>query len=279
MQRLKKYMFKSKNLTLFSLLMVLLLTSCEEVVHLDLDTGEAKIVIDAEIQWKKGTNGNNQIIKISKMAPYYNGTTPKVSGAQVRVENSNGDVFTFNESEPGSYICNNFVPVINMDYTLYVKAEGQSFKAVEKLISVTKINKVEQTQMPDITGPDLIVLTYYYNDPADQENYYLADYKSDFLHYHEYILSNDESTNGNVINTSFSDADMKSGKTVDIVHRGISKQFYNYMSLVLKASEGNGSSTPPSNIRGNIVNSNDPKNFALGYFRLSESDSVSYLVK
>ncbi|MFH7013656.1 DUF4249 domain-containing protein [Flavobacterium sp. FlaQc-52] len=279
MQRLKKYMLKSKGLTLFSLLFVLFFTSCEEVVHLDLDTGEPKIVIDAEIQWKKGTSGNNQVIKISKMAPYYSTTTPKVSGAQVRVENTNGDVFTFTESAPGSYVCTNFVPVINMEYTLYVTVEGQSFTAVEKLTSVTPINRVEQTLMPDITGPDLIVLTYYFNDPVDQENYYLVDYTGDFLRYPEYTLTDDESTNGNIMNTSFADADMKPGKTVAIVHRGISKKFYNYMNLILRASGGNASSTPPSNIRGNIVNSNDAKNFALGYFRLCESDTISYLVE
>ncbi|MCR4033847.1 MULTISPECIES: DUF4249 family protein [Flavobacterium] len=279
MQTLKKNMLKIKNLTMLGLLIILLFTSCEEVVQLDLNTGEAKIVIDAEIQWKKGTNGNSQIIKISKMAPYYNGTTPKVSGAEVRVENSNGDVFTFNESEPGSYISTNFIPVIDMEYTLYVKVEEQSFTAVEKLTSVTSINRVEQTLMPDITGPDLIVLTYYFNDPVDQENYYLMDYTGDFLRYPEFTLTDDESTNGNIMSTSFADGDMKPGKKVVIVHRGISKQFYNYMSLILRASEGNSSSTPPSNIRGNIINSNDPKKFALGYFRLCESDSVFYEVK
>ncbi|MEP6931894.1 MAG: DUF4249 domain-containing protein, partial [Flavobacterium sp.] len=140
MQRLKKYNFKNKAFVFFSLLFVLFASSCEDVVNLDLETGDPKIVIDAEIIWKKGTTGSEQVIKISKMAPYYSAVTPKVSGAQVRVENSTGDVFTFTESGPGLYVCTNFVPVLNMEYTLHVEAEGQILTAVEKLTSATPIN-------------------------------------------------------------------------------------------------------------------------------------------
>lgn len=279
MQRIENYNFKSKALTLFSLLFILIFSSCEDVVNLDLESGAPKIVIDAEIIWKKGTTGNEQVIKISKTAPYYNNTTPKVSGAQVRVENSTGTVFTFNETEPGSYVCTNFVPVLNTEYKLYVTAEGQSFTAVEKLTSVTPIDKIEQKLVPDFGGEDVIELTFYYKDPADQVNFYLTDYKSQFLLYPEYELTSDELFNGNEISTRFSDEDMKPGNTVEIINRGISKNFYNYMNLLLEGYGGNPFSIPPGNVRGNIVNTTDASNFAFGYFRLCEADMVSYVVK
>jgi len=279
MQMFKKYSLKSKALTIVSLLFVLFFSSCEDVVNLDLETGEAKLVVDAEIIWKKGTAGNEQVIKISKMAPYYNNTTPKVSGAQVRIENNGGDIFTFNETEPGIYVCTNFVPVLNADYKLFVTAEGQSFTATEKLTSVTPIDKVEQALVPDFGGEDVIELTFYYKDPADQANFYLTDYQSEFLLFPEYELTDDELFNGNDISTRFSDEDMKPGNIVEITHRGISKGFYNYMKLILEVYDGNPFSVPPGNIRGNIVNTGDANNFALGYFRLCESDHVSYVVK
>ncbi|MEP7095207.1 MAG: DUF4249 family protein [Flavobacterium sp.] len=278
MQKLKKYTFKSKVLALFSLLFVLLFSSCEDVVNLDLETGEAKIVIDAEIIWKKGTSGNEQTIKISKMASYYSTVTPKVSGAQVRVENSDGTVFTFNETQPGLYVCTDFIPVLNMDYTLHVQAEGQSFTAVEKLMPVTPIKRVEQGLVLE-GDKDLIELTFYYDDPANEVNYNLSDFKSDFLLYPEYNLMDDDFFNGNEINIRFSHEDMKAGNVVDITNRGISGNFYNYMNLILEASNANPFATPPANIRGNIVNANDATNFALGYFRLCEADKVSYTVK
>jgi hypothetical protein len=280
MQKFEKYNLKSKTLALLGVLFLLFFSSCEDVVQLDLENGQTRLVVDAEIIWQKGTTGNEQLIKISKTAPYYNNTTPKVSGAQVRIENSTGDVFTFNETEPGSYVCTNFVPVIGMDYVLYITAEGQSFTAAEKLTSVTPIDKVEQEIVPDFDGKDIIELTYYYKDPADQVNYYLTDYRSEFLLYPEYELTDDELFNGNEINTRFSDSDkMKSGNTVTITHRGISKNFYNYMNLILEIYGGSPFSIPPGNIRGNIINTNDVNNFAFGYFRLCEADKVAYLVK
>ncbi|WP_239455637.1 DUF4249 domain-containing protein [Flavobacterium ginsenosidimutans] len=280
MNKLKKYTVMNRVLALISLLFVFSFASCEDVVNLDLETGETKLVIDAEIIWKKGTDGKEQTIKISKTAPYYNNSTPKVSGAQVRVENSNGDVFTFNETETGVYKCTDFVPVIDMDYTLFVEAEGQSFTAVEKLTSVTPINKVEQKIVPDFDGKDIIELTFYYNDPADQTNFYVTDYQSEFLIYPEYEITNDEFYNGNEISTRYSHSeDMKPGNTVTITHRGVSKNFFNYWKLILEASSSNPFSVPPGNIRGNIVNTTDANNFAFGYFRLCEADQVPYLVQ
>jgi hypothetical protein len=279
MLRLEKYNFKSKTITLFSLLFVLLFLSCDKVVELDLETGDPKIVIDAEIIWEKGTSGSEQSIKISRMAPYYSADTPKVSGAQVRVENSDGAIFTFNESEPGLYVCTNFVPVIDMEYKLFVQVDGQSLTATEKLIAVPPIDRVEQEFMPDITGPDLIVVSFYYKDPIDQANYYLTDYKSDFLLFPGYSATSDEFTNGNEINEKFADTDLKPGKILDITHRGISKNFFNYMNLIFEASNSNPFAASPGNIRGNIINTTDTNNFALGYFRLCEANRISYTVK
>lgn len=280
MQRIKKYSLKSKALALLSLIFVLFFSSCEDVVQLDLESGKTKLVIDAEILWEKGTAGNEQTIKISKTAPYYNNTTPKVSGAQVRIENRDGDVFTFNETEAGNYVCTNFVPVIDMDYTLYVTAEGQSFTAVEKLAAVTPIDRVEQETVKDAVGDEFIEVVFYYKDPADQVNYYLTDFKSSYLLFPEYNLSRDEFFNGNEMDTRFTDDDkIKPGITYDITHRGISKNFYNYMNLILEIYGGSPFSIPPGNIRGNIVNTSDSNNFAFGYFRLCEADKVSYLVK
>lgn len=279
MLRLKKYNLISKGCTLFTLLFVLLFSSCSNIVELDLETGDPKIVIDAQILWEKGTDGSQQSIKITRMAGYYSPTVPKVSGAQVRVENSEGAIFTFNESEPGLYVCTNFVPVINMEYKLFVQVDGQSLTATEKLVAVPPIDKVEQEFMNDISGPDFIVVSFYYKDPADEVNYYLTDYKVDYQAYPEYTLTNDEFVNGNEINEKFGGTDLKPGKIMEITHRGISKNFFNYMGLILDAASSNPFGAVPGNIRGNIVNTTDANNFALGYFRLCEANHVMYTVK
>jgi hypothetical protein len=279
MRRLRTYNFKRKKNTLLSLLFVLLFISCDKVVDLDLETADPKIVIDAEIIWEKGTSGSEQSIKISRIAPYYSGDTPKVSGAKVRIENGSGAIFTFNESAPGLYVCSNFVPVVNMEYKLFVQVDGQSLTASEKLIAVPPIDRVEQERMPDITGPDLNVVAFYYKDPINEANYYLTDYRSDFLLFPEYVSTNDEFINGNEINEKFADPDLQPGKILAITHRGISKNFFHYMNLILEVSSSNPFGATPGNIRGNIVNTTDANNFALGYFRLCEANRISYTVK
>ena len=37
-------------------------TSCEDVINVDLETSNPKLVIDASIKWQKGTTGNEQTI-------------------------------------------------------------------------------------------------------------------------------------------------------------------------------------------------------------------------
>lgn len=275
-----KNSFKSRTAALLTVLLVLFLSSCEDVVILDLETGEPRIVVDAEIIWNKGTSGNEQIIKISKMASYYDSKIQQISGAKVRVENSNGVVFTFNETEPGSYICNNFAPVLNMNYTLYVDVEGKSFTATEKLMSVTPITKIEQKDTSDPSDADLLELSIYYNDPADPANYYLTAYKANSQDPSFDMKKDDDLTNGNEIKSkSSSDVYLKSGTVVEITHRGISKNFYNYMKLIFEASSLNAFAGTPGNIRGNIVNTTNPDDFGLGYFRLCEADHVFYTMK
>ncbi|MFC4749104.1 DUF4249 domain-containing protein [Flavobacterium branchiicola] len=269
----------NKVLALLSLVFVLFLTSCEEVVHLDLEKGQTRIVVDAEILWKNGTTGSDQVIKISKTANFYDPTTPKVSGAKVRIENSNGDIFTFNETEAGSYACTNFVPVINMEYKLFVDVEGESFTAVEKLISNAPIDETTQELVYEPDGTTSVEVKIHYTDPADELNFYVTDFVVDFYRFPQYSLSSDEYTNGNENTTGFSDEKLQPGKTVNITHRGVSKNFYDYMNLVLSTSNTVPISIPPGNIRGNILNPKNPDNYAFGYFRLCQADTVSFLVK
>src|SRR5690606_13855762 len=171
--------YKRAGVRLLSLLVLLVVCACEEVVNVDLNTGEAKLVIDAEILWIKGTEGNEQTIKISRMADYYNATHPKVSGAQVYIEDSEGNLFMFNEGdEPGTYECNNFIPQLNGSYTLTVTVGDETFKATETLIPVPEINRVEQRLINDFFE-DEYEISVFYDDHLEELNFNLADFVTD----------------------------------------------------------------------------------------------------
>jgi hypothetical protein len=51
--------------------------------------------------------------------------------------------------------------------------------------------------------------------------------------------------------------------------------------LISLAGSNNGSpfQSPPATVRGNIVNQTNEANYALGYFSLSEIDSLEYTIE
>jgi len=51
-----------KNILTF-LCLALLLISCEDVVEVNLEEAQPRLVVDAALQWKKGTTGERQTIK------------------------------------------------------------------------------------------------------------------------------------------------------------------------------------------------------------------------
>ncbi|KAF2515442.1 DUF4249 domain-containing protein [Flavobacterium salilacus subsp. salilacus] len=271
--------FTKKIFNCFAILFCLSLISCEDVIEVDLDTGEDKVVIDAEILWQKGTDGALQTINISRMAAYYNPNPPKVSGAQVYIENTDGIVFTFNETdEQGTYVCTNFIPELHKTYTLYVETDGQVYTATETMIPVSEINRIEQEQNGGFTGDEMEVAVFF-NDPVGEPNYYLTSFTTDILPYPDYELTEDELYDGNEIKNDFSEDKLKQGTSLEITLRGISQQFHNYMNLILEATDSSPFSTPPANIKGNILNQNNTGSEALGYFRLCESDTRYYVVQ
>ena len=110
-----------KILLFLSLIITILFSSCEEVITVDLNTAAPKLVIEASLNWEKGTTGSQQIIKLSTTTSFYSSIVPAVSGALVTVTNSSNTIFSFIENaNTGQYICSNFIPNLNEIYTLKV---------------------------------------------------------------------------------------------------------------------------------------------------------------
>lgn len=257
--------------------------SCEEVVTVDLDTAAPKLVIDASIQWKKGTLGNEQKIKLSTTTGFYDTSIPTVSGATITVNNSNNIVFNFIEQVPNSgvYICTNFVPVIDETYVLTVLLNGETYKATEILKSVSPITSIAQNNNGGFSGTDIEIKTFF-NDPGNANNYYLFKYKPSTSAIPSFEVSDDKFIQGNESFGLLINEDINAGDNIDITLNGVSKRYFEYMNKLITVAGGSSGapfSTPPATVRGNIVNQTNAKNFALGYFNLSETDFRNYVVQ
>ncbi|MBS7255879.1 DUF4249 domain-containing protein [Flavobacterium branchiicola] len=260
----------------------LFFTSCEEVVNVDLDTAPPKLVIEAAINWKKGTTGNDQTIKLTTTTGYFENVIPTVSGATISIKNSRDEHFNFIEvKKTGVYVCTNFEPVIDEEYTLTVISRGNRYIATETLKSVAPISRIEQNNEGGFTGKDIEIKAFY-NDPGDADNFYLYKYIYSNKIKSTFYVDEDKFFNGNEFFSLSDDEDLIVGNEIEITHFGISKQYYNYMNILVSIAGNNVGGpfqSPPATVKGNIVNVTNKENYPLGYFSLSEIDTKKYTIQ
>ena len=260
---------------------LILVSSCEKVVDIDLNTMEPKLVIDAAIKWQKGTVGNVQTIKLSTTTSYYNNQIPTVSGATIFITDAANNVFNFIESNvAGSYICSNFTPVLNRNYTLTVNSNGSTYTATETLKPVPQIDRIEQINNVGFTGESIEIKTYY-TDNGTTQDYYLFKFKPTYTAIPLYFAQEDISYQGNQIFGLFRSDKLKPGQNFEVTLSGISKQYFNYMRILISIagnSSGSPFQSPSATVRGNIINTTNDANYPLGYFSLSEQDYRNYIV-
>lgn len=267
---------------IIAIIVLVLLVSCEDVVDVNLTTAAPRLVINASINWQKGTDGRTQKVLLSTSTDFYSNVIPVVSGATVKITNKNNFIFNFLETQnTGEYVCINFVPVIGETYVLTVTYKNEVYTATETLQSVTKIDTITQVNNSGFSGKDYEVQVFFSDPPA--VNYYMVKFFPDFLKAPVFEAGGDEFTNGNKKSWSYSSTDLKAGNTIAITHYGISKNYYNYMNklISISGSSGGGSpfQTPPATLRGNFINQTNVENYALGYFSLGEIDIQNYKIE
>ena len=261
------------------MIFVLSLAGCSDVIDVDLETAPPKLVVDASIDWLKGTNGNVQKIRLSTTTGYYSNEFPTVSGATIFVTNSSNKVFNFREGEKhGEYICTDFLPVIGNTYSLTVIVGSETYTAVETLIGSPSIDSTfTQNNEGGMMG-DEKEIEYSFQDDGSQQNYYMTRVERTRIAFPQFSLESDEDYQGKKITQYYSHADHKAGDVLGITLYGVSKTFFDYFGKILIASGNDDSPFPatPTIVKGNIVNKTREGNYALGYFRLSEVSTRSY---
>lgn len=248
-----------------------------------------RLVVEASLDWEKGTEGNVQRILLSLSTPYFGEQMfSPVGGAVVTVTNtSTGAQFAFADAGEGSYVTDVFVPVLNQEYRLEIVYEGKTYTAVETLMPVSSINTVTQST-EDGFDNEAIEINTYFTDPEEEENYYLMRYHLEGEPFPSLEDISDEFTNGNEIREIYEQMEdedngmeeLHTGDVLRISLHGISETYYNYIRLLIEQSGGGGDpfSAIPARLRGNVTGGN-PEEYAFGYFRLTEVDRRVYVVE
>lgn len=266
----------------FIIVIALFISSCEDVIDVNVPTAQPRLVIDAGINWFKNSSGNQQFIKLTLSAPYFDTEIPPATGAQVSISDSNNNTFNFIEQgSAGIYVNDNFIPVIDAEYNLLINYQNEVYTATETLKSVSSVDYIEQQNDGGFSG-DEIQIKAFYTDPINEENYYFYRFTNTTEPDISLEVYDDEFTDGNQIFAFYSNEDLEQGHELVIRNFGVSEQFYEFMFILLQQNgdnDGGPFETQPATVRGNCINQTNPENYPFGYFRVSEADEFIYIVQ
>lgn len=246
-------------LSLFSL--ILLFASCEDVIEIDLDTIEPKLVIEGSIN----DMDDQCIIKLSKTGDYFKpGIYPAVSDAVVTVTDDNGRTTNFEETEPGIYTSESIQGIENTTYTLNVWSEEENYIANVTMPQKVNIDSLSFENSPLIMGFDEgYIVNCHLLDPNEHTNYYrMKAYNiNDTTKANEsgYVF-NDDFVNGNNVIIPWDIEAFQPHDTIVVEIQTLDKStYYYYYTLFSITGDGFGISNP-ANPETNLNNN------ALGYF-------------
>ncbi len=267
-------------------IIVIAFTSCVDVVDVEVQDGPTRLVVEASLNWEKGTAGNEQTIRLSESTPFFStGAITEVTGASVVVTNdTSGDEFAFADQGNGEYLSTTFEPVLGQSYSLRIEHDGEVYTATETMTPVTDINDIFQNREEGFNDEELEVHVVF-NDPEEEGNNYLFKFyrEGDLLPSLE--VGEDRFLNGNEIDWWYEieeDEDeniepFQPGDVLQIEMYGISRPYYDYIKILVEQLGGTDlfDSTPVA-VKGNCINETNPENYAFGYFRLTQVVKASY---
>jgi len=265
---------------------VIIFASCSDVVDVEVQEGPKRLVVEASLDWEKGSEGNVQTIRLRESTPFFStNTNTEVTGASVVVTNEgSGASYNFEDQGNGEYLTTNFEPVLEQKYTLRIEYNGEIYTATETMTAVTDITSVFQGRKEGFDD-ELLEVHVVFTDPEVEGNNYLFKFQREGDLLRDLETAKDEFLNGNEIDWWYEiDEDddteiepFKPGDVVDIEMYGISKAYYDYIKILISQLGGVGLfESTPVDVKGNCVNTTNPENYAFGYFRLTQVVKTSY---
>ncbi|VXC20752.1 DUF4249 family protein [Maribacter litoralis] len=264
------------------------LTGCEDVIDVDVQTDTLRLVVEASLDWEKGTTGNEQLITLRTSTPFFETESTNVTGAEVSVtNNATGEVFLFTDQNNGTYTTSTFEPQLEATYTLEILYDGERYIAEDTMNPVPDITDIYQ-DTEDGFDDETIELHIVFTDFEEEGDNYLFKFErpQDLLPTLE--TGDDEFINGNEVDWWYEidddeDEEIKPllpGDVVNISMHGISRSYFNYIDIVIDQMGGVGIfEATPVDVKGNCINTTNPDNYAHGYFRVTQTNKVTYTVQ
>ena len=267
----------------YILIVFLIITSCEDVIDIEVPNSEPRLAVDASFEFYLDQDPVtiDGYLRLTMSAPFFGDTIPAVNDATVFITNlQDNTIVNFEPTgDEGFYAPVSsaiVIPEFDVSYELTVIYNNETYKAITQLYPTTPIENIEQGD-GTLFEEDETEIIVTFSDDGTQDNFYLFDFDFDLLE-----VSEDRFYQGETFTFSYFYEDMLPGQNVTIKILGIDERYFNYARLLIEQSEqegGNPFQTTPALLRGNIINITNPDNYALGYFNLSEANRFDFTIQ
>ena len=268
---------------LFSLLIaVATITSCEDVVEVDLPTEAPRLIIDALVRVDTMQTTTLVSVKVSETNSFFE-SIPPANLQQITLVNldfplGGTDPPVLNEDPSGSGVYSRLFPTEYLTQGrlfLQVDFEDKFFVANAQFVPTVPIDTIEIGEGILFDEDDTEVIVTFTDDP-DRDDFNLFDFD-----FGNFLVTEDEFYQGQQFSFSyFYDEILVAGDEIEVSIMGTDEDFAKYMNKLIEQSEGDFGpfETPSITVRGNFINAtnidnegtfdntDDPNNFALGYF-------------
>ena len=165
-----------KKLTFFlSIITILFLYSCEDIVDIELEEDGAQLVVDAWINDKP----EPQVIKLRRTIPYFDNTfAPEVTGATVVVADSDSTLYFFEDPDnDGDYIWTpqpgQVLAQEGKDYALFIELDGDEYISISTANRKPLVDSIGYDFRDDLVGvAEGIIAQIYARDPVGEGDVY-----------------------------------------------------------------------------------------------------------
>lgn len=257
------------------------LTSCEEIIVLDLENAESKIVIDAVVD---ATAQNARVILTKSNGFYDPITLDFVADATVNLTLADGSIVNLPMLQDGIYVAFGINVAEGDELTLTViDGDGNEYKATENVPHNVAIDSLEVIATSN-AGPgggggpfgggdvQYYQIFTHWQDVADKESFYrIRALVNDTLQAGLITLSNDVNRNGEAFSQPVFQT-FEEGDTVTMQLLSIDAGSYRYFSDLAGAGGPGFGSTTPFNPKSNFTNN------ALGYFGIVRTDEKTVIL-
>ena len=228
------------------------LTSCEEVININLNSTEPKVVIEGFIT----DNKSPLLVKITKSQDYFN-QSPflPVNSANVIVKYQDRAESLMDKGD-GNYYSINPIGIFGNTYTLDVTIPGNNFTGTVELPPPVPIDTVYFKQ--GVFKSDSLNIFVEFHDPAKTENFYrLIIFRNRFYAINDYYLTNDAFTDGEKVVLPVYYRYFAPKDTVIVELLNLEKNTYKYLKglseNIRQGVNSNAPGNPPTNLTGGAL--------------------------